>query len=321
MQGSKDRNMENEILQKNEPLLCTLHSNDANHQATNLINWQQEFDQLSQGRFAGEIKELHFPHIHVFREDTSHSLRQQCRVESGGLWLGLSTNEKNCYINHEQTNSNHFLCRPGSQDFELVTPDQFSIYGLVLHPSFFTELVGTENEMIMDNEFNNLWLEKSTAKIFKQYLYLLLQSKGHQWSNHTHELILQDAVIELLSNTQNIPVPHVTSLQRHRIMARVQEYLTEERMKSPVTINEICAAVHVSRRTLQYTFTQCFGIAPKQYIQAIRLNQVRRELSCKENLQTISDIATNYGFFHLSQFSQSYKHLFGESPQQTRQRF
>ena len=54
-------------------------------------------------------------------------------------------------------------------------------------------------------------------------------------------------------------------------------------MKSPITMNEICAAVHVSRRTLQYTFTQCYGIPPKQYIQALRLNQVRRELSEKEN--------------------------------------
>ena len=313
--------MEGEILQNDEPLLCTLHSNDANHQATNLVNWEQEFDQLGQGHFIGEIKELHFPHIHVFREDTSHSLRQQCRVENGGLWLGLSVNDKSCRINHEQTTSHQFLCRPGNRDFELVTPDCFSIYGLVLHPSFFTELLGPENDTLFDSQFDGLWLEKITTNNFKQYLELLLKPEGNHWSHHTHELILQDAVTGLLSEAQQTPVAHVTSLQRNRIMARVQEYLTEDKMKSPITMNEICAAVHVSRRTLQYTFTQCYGIPPKQYIQALRLNQVRRELFRKEKLQTISDIAMNYGFFHLSQFSQSYKRLFGETPQQTRQRF
>ena len=321
MQEGKDRNMDNGLSQNNAPLMCTLHSNDANHQAANLINWQQEFDQLSQGRFVGMIKERHFPHIHVFREDTSHSLRQQCRVESGGVWLGFSANDKSCRINHEQTTNKQFLCRPGSRDFELLTPDSFSIYGLVLHPSFFTELIGQEDETLFDSSCNGLWLENITAtKLynFKQYLSLLLKSDSNHWSNHTHELILQDAVIELLSHAQQTPDAHVTSVQRNRIMARVQEYLTESRMRSPITMNEICAAVHVSRRTLQYTFSQCYGIAPKQYIQAIRLNQVRRELSRNEELQTISDIAINSGFFHLGQFCQSYKRLFGETPQQTR---
>ena len=288
--------MDKEILQKDEPQWCTLHSNDANHQAANLVNWQQEFDQLSQGHFIGEIKERHFPHVHVFREDTSHSLRQQCRVEGEGLWLGFSANEKSCRINHEQTTNHQFLCRPGSRDFELVTPEHFSIYGLVLHPSFFSELVEQENQPLFDNDCDGLWLENITAteaNNFKQYLALLLQPKSDRWSNHTHEHILQDAVIELLSNAQ----------------------------QAPITMNEICAAVHVSRRTLQYTFTQCYGIPPKQYIQALRLNQVRRELFQKDESQTIADIAINYGFFHLAQFSQSYKRLFGETPQQTRQSF
>lgn len=315
--------MDKGLSQNNAPLMSTLHSNDANHQAANLVNWQQEFDQLSQGHFTGEIKELHFPHIHAFREDTSHSLRQQCRVKSEGLWLGFSANEKSCRINHEQTTSNQFLCRPGSRDFELVTPERFSIYGLVLHPSFFNELDEQEKQTLFDGNNDGLWLENITtteANNFKQYLALLLQPKNNRWSNHTHELILQDAVIALLSNAQHAPVAHITSQQRNRIMARVQEYLTEDRMKSPITMNEICAAVHVSRRTLQYTFTQCYGIPPKQYIQALRLNQVRRELSQNEEIQTIADIAINSGFFHLGQFSQSYKRLFGETPQQTRQR-
>jgi len=89
-------------------------------------------------------------------------------------------------------------------------------------------------------------------------------------------------------------------------------------MKSPITISEICSAVHVSRRTLQYTFTQCYGISPKQYIQRTRLNQIRRALLNNQECQTIAEIAFDYGFFHLGQFSQNYKRLFGETPKQTR---
>lgn len=315
--------MEREILQNDEPSLCTLHSNDANHQAANLINWQQEFDQLSYGHFVGEIKERHFQHIHVFREDTSHSLRQQCKVEEGGLWLGFSADNKSCRINNEQTSHNQLLCRPGNRDFELLTPDDFSIYGLVLHRSFFTELSIQDNEDIFNHNCDGLWLENlppAELQAFRQYLYLLLQPVGNRWSSHTHEKILQDAVLELLSKSQQTPNAHVTSHQRQRIMARVQEYLCESRMKSPLTISEICAAVHISRRTLQYTFSQCYGISPKHYIQVIRLNQIRRAILSNKQQQTISELALDYGFFHLSQFSHDYKRLFEETPQQTRQR-
>lgn len=315
--------MQKARLQKDEPMLCTLHSNDANHQAANLINWQQEFDQLSDGQFSGVINELHFPHIHVFREDTSHSLRQQCRVEEGGLWLGFSANSKSCRINHQQTSNQQFLCGRGSRDFELLTPDNFSIYGLVLHPSFFTELIAPEQQSIINKQSDRLWLENTTQdelNSFKQYLALLLNPQGQRWSLTTHQQILQDAIIELFNKNQQSAPPQVTSKQRNRIVARVEEYLTEVRLKEPLTISELCKAVHVSRRTLQYTFEQCYGISPKQYIQVLRLNQVRRELLSGEKQQVISDIAINHGFFHLGQFSQSYKRLFAETPKQTKLR-
>ncbi|WP_199271673.1 helix-turn-helix domain-containing protein [Paraglaciecola sp. L3A3] len=312
--------MNRHTLNNQAPLWNTIHANDANHQAANLTNWQQEFDQLSSGHFLGVINELHFSHIHTFREDTSHSLRQQCKVEQGGLWLGLSANSKSCRINNEQSTSNQFLCRAGGQDFELLTPDNFSIYGLVLHRSFFTDII----EQAMGDFYVNhsLWLENITQaelQKFRQYLNLLLQPKSNRWSISTHESILQDAVLELLSNGQQTAEVQVTSPQRQRIMARVHEYLTESRLKTPITMSEICAAVHVSRRTLQYTFTQCYGISPKQYIQVTRLNQVRRVLLNNEEFLTISEIAFNYGFFHLGWFCQNYKRLFGETPRQTLQ--
>ncbi|MGY5450447.1 helix-turn-helix domain-containing protein [Agarivorans sp. MS3-6] len=314
--------MEKRTVTNNESLLCTLHSNDANHQAANLINWQQEFDQLSQGQFLGVINEVSLPHIHVFREDTSHELRQQCRVEDGGLWLGVSANNKSCRINHQRTSHDQFLCMPGGLDFELLTPDNFSIFGLVLPKSLLTQFAEQNEEAQISQTPRGLCIEGSGAgaqMVFRQYLSLLLQPQGHRWSSITQEIILQDAVQELLSQAQQVSASHVGSHQRLRIMKRVKHYLSDSRLKTPVTISEICAAVHVSRRTLQYTFSECLGMSPKQYIKIIRLNQVRRRLLNCDSARTISEIAFDYGFFHLSQFSQDYMRLFGEKPRQTLQ--
>lgn len=303
--------------------LCTIHSDDANHQADNLINWQQEYDQLSPGRFFGVINEINFPHIHLFREDSNRELHQHCRVEEGGLWLGFSADNKSCRINNQQTRSDQFLCRPGSRDFELLTPDDFSIFGLVLHKSFFTQLEALGEEPSIYPATDGLWLENippGKLHSFRQYLTLLLQPEGHRWSAATQALILHDAVVDLLSQAHYTPATQVCSQQRQRIMQRVNDYLTHTRLKSPITITELCRAVNVSRRTLQYTFAQCCGMSPKRYIQISRLNQVRRALLSADSSLTIGEVALEYGFFHMGQFGHDYKCLFAETPQETRLR-
>jgi len=306
----------------NASFLCTLHSYDANGQAANLANWQQEYDQLSHGRFIGIIKEINFRHIHIFREDTNRALRQQCRVEEGGLWLGFSANRHFCRINNEAVAASDILCRPGNLDFELITPEHFSIYGVVLHKSMF-EQPAFQNQMEMTKtRLDSLWLKHvptHTLHRFRQYLALLLQQGERRWSDKTQETILQDAIAELLEHTnkEDAHRSHINTHQRQRIMARVYDYLSDSRLRSPVTISELCASIHISRRTLQYTFASCCNLSPKQFIHITRLNQIRREFQTSSEYRTVSDTAFDFGFFHLGQFCHDYKRLFGETPLQT----
>jgi AraC family ethanolamine operon transcriptional activator len=78
----------------------------------------------------------------------------------------------------------------------------------------------------------------------------------------------------------------------------------------------IFALCHVSRRTLQYSFEIILCMSPLRYLRLSRLNGSRRELALSQN-ETIADIATKWGFWHLSQFTQDYKQLFNELPSVT----
>lgn len=301
-------------------LLCTLHSDDANGQAANLVNWQQEYDQLSHGHFRGLIREINFEHMHVFREETNRALRQQCLVEEGGLWLGFSADEKSCHINNEKTSSSRILCRPGSRDFELLTPENFSIFGIVLHQSMFRNLSEREQFELPKAQIANLWLgnvPNADLANFKQYLSILLHAGGNRWSEKTQERILLDAVVDLLAASFTEKHEKVSSCHRQRIVQRVKDILAESDYKTPVTVAELCEKVYVSRRTLQYTFQACCGMSPKQFIHVVRLNQIRRVFQHPDETRTVSDIAFEFGFFHLGQFSHDYKKLFGETPAQT----
>ncbi len=306
------------------PFLCTHPTRDANQQAASLINWQQEYDQISNGCFLGQIKERRFANVHVFQEDSNRALRQQCRVEEGGIWLGISVDDKALHINHSQFDADKLLVRQGGVDFELITPETFSIYGLVLKQDFVQQ-IKAELEL-GELKGQNLCLSGLSSRYVQQlkyYLGVLLDANQTRWSCETHQSIIKDVLTELFAlneqavGSQNKITPS-TSNRRQVIMNRVRQYLEYQDYHSPITVSELCEAVHVSRRTLQYTFEACCDVSPKHFIQRMRLNQIRRTLQDPQDTRKIAEIAFDFGFFHLGQFSQSYKQLFGEAPTETR---
>lgn len=84
---------------------------------------------------------------------------------------------------------------------------------------------------------------------------------------------------------------------------------------------DICRALNVSRRTLQYSFAEIYGIAPLAYLRRVRLNRARCDLStAADDRGSVTTVATQWGFMHLGRFSLDYRQLFGELPSDTLRR-
>ena len=111
--------------------------------------------------------------------------------------------------------------------------------------------------------------------------------------------------------------PHPTL--RSRALRLAMEFIEEQADCAP-TIKDICRASGASYRTLNYAFLDRFGVAPKQYLQAVRLDGVRKHLRRDEPDVTVSNIANNWGFWHMGQFAADYKRQFGELPSETLRR-
>lgn len=306
-----------EELMRYAPDLCTFNTFDANQQAASLFNWQQEYDQLSRGSFLGQIRERKFSHAHLFRENSNRKLKQQCRINEG-IWLGISANDRPLHINHVQGNPDSILIREAGVDFELLTPETFSIYGLVISPAM-VEIIQQQLDLeSLHNKSHFLGCSQPYTQQIKAYLTLLLSPSQSRWSFQTHHSIVQDMLVELFAQSSNHVVQKANASQRENTMRRIRQYLDNSQYRKPVTVSELCDAVYVSRRTLQYTFESCCDTSPKQFIQSVRLNQIRRILQNPSEQRCINEIAFDFGFFHLGHFCQSYKQLFGESPMQTR---
>ncbi len=85
------------------------------------------------------------------------------------------------------------------------------------------------------------------------------------------------------------------------------------RAHEPFTMTELYELSDASGRTLRYAFEEEFGLSPKQYLQAHRLNGVRRELR-HGGTRKIADAANAWGFWHMGQFAADYRKMFGELP-------
>lgn len=131
---------------------------------------------------------------------------------------------------------------------------------------------------------------------------------------------LEQKLIHLMVRclTDSVPLPMSTGRWRHdRIVARLEEFL-EANSDQPLYLAEICAAIGVAERTLRGACEEHLGMGPIRYLTLRRMHLVRRALLRADSSKaTVTQIATDYGFWELGRFSVAYRALFGESPSDT----
>jgi len=86
-------------------------------------------------------------------------------------------------------------------------------------------------------------------------------------------------------------------------------------------VEDLCVALGVSERTLEYAFAKVMHLSPVAFLRRLRLHRVRQALrSATRGSTTVSIEALNGGFSHFGEFSRAYRELFGELPSETLRR-
>jgi len=80
---------------------------------------------------------------------------------------------------------------------------------------------------------------------------------------------------------------------------------------------DVARQLGVSVRTLHNAVVAIRGMSVHRYTRLRRLWNVRQQLLRGASLQSIKAIALVHGFWHMGEFTASYRELFGETPQQT----
>lgn len=126
------------------------------------------------------------------------------------------------------------------------------------------------------------------------------------------EQALIEAMILCLANDVSDDVRTVYR-QRAKVMQRLEEVL-ETNLGKPLYMPELCAAVGASYTTLRDCCQAYLGMSPKRYLWLRRMHLARRALLKADPQRTVTEIATDYGFWELGRFAVAFRSLFGEPP-------
>jgi AraC-like DNA-binding protein len=128
---------------------------------------------------------------------------------------------------------------------------------------------------------------------------------------------LEQALIEAMVGCLSVVSVHEDTVaqRQHELIMRRFRRVVEENPSQPLYIPEICKAIGVSERTLRVCCQEQLGMGPKHYLLLRRLHLARRALrQASAGGTTVTEVATQYGFWHFGRFAGEYQSLFSESP-------
>lgn len=131
---------------------------------------------------------------------------------------------------------------------------------------------------------------------------------------------LEQSLVEAMVKCMGEPEPGAETWAHrcHEIIMRRFRRMLDENPDRALYIPEICAAIGVPERTLRLCCQEHLGMGPKKYLMLRRVNLAQRALrSAVPGITTVTEIATQYGFWHFGRFSAAYRAAFGELPSAT----
>jgi AraC-like DNA-binding protein len=88
----------------------------------------------------------------------------------------------------------------------------------------------------------------------------------------------------------------------------------EEHLHEPLSLHQLEAMSHYSRRALQYAFLERLGCSPTQWIRTMRLERARRWLQEPQPGETVTRIAQACGYRSLNLFAMDFQQRFHVKP-------
>lgn len=300
---------------------------DPQEHARLISGWVQRYDQISHGPFRSRLVEIEFADIQIFEETLGQAVFQSGTCPRDAIALGVFSGiSGNARWHGRSVGLDDVLFLDGCSEFVLSTPQTSTLLAIGI-PVAALEPWCEHAPLPLRESVHRLAAaplrDRDAAQRLRQGLSgiigeLILRPEEHLPGGVMRRL--RDELVMLVADLlQGEPEPREKPAlaKAKKVVQRSRDFALERRDQPP-TLLELCRHTHVSPRTLQYCFQAVLGESPASYMKMLRLNGSRHDLKRLDEKVLISDIAANWGFWHLSQFASDYRRMFGELPSATR---
>lgn len=308
------------------------HVEDVTEFGAGLEAWEAVYEQLSPGRFKGQIREIWIDEgLEILWEAGSQSVwTAGCNVGSvvsfgvpvvnggAGLYCGVPLDD----------GAVSYL--PGGGEFEIFCRGAMDIVSATVSERLLQGFASADSPQLAEKLFSQPLIRHrpQQAARLRRALTEIVRAVERQpdlLRIEASRKAMRDCVLAMAVETLDLGARKLTwSLHpsaKAWIVRSVREYALDH-PQDPLNIADLCQLFRVSRRSLQYAFEDLTGMGAAQFLRNVRLNAVRRAIRrlAKDSSESIANIAARWGFWHLPRFAEYYRGLFGELPSETRQR-
>lgn len=307
---------------KDTPLILHRRFDDFDALTDAAREWDLDFLQLDRGGFEGEVLQATAGRLFFSEGRFGRKLEQRGSAPAGMRTFVVPVHEGVRFIwRRKHVESTDVLLFPHSGELHAISQSDFHVFTISCPEDLLYEVAEMRG---VSDAGRLLQHEKVTcpahlAHRIRQALHRFreaVRTGADPAITEDLESEIPSLLIGALDGSRS-PSSDLSSARRRRAIARVKDLIAANEHR-PLTVFELCQAARVSERTLQYSFLEYFGVTPKTYLKAIRLNGARKSLR-RANLATttVTEIAGEWGFWHMGQFAADYRKQFDELPSQT----
>lgn len=315
----------------NGPRYLEATFNDVDHFGAALAASGFQLTQLSRGAFQGGLAAwMISPGLSVTRQRASQSLQviNDKQPDRFRFVVLLNTPARPAFARDRPLVANAIFGFDIERPVHLITsPDGQDQCKIDVSKAVFQHYASLAHRYDLDEVFLHRNMVVPAPERFSPLCTYLRQlfhaGAGQVWGQtpQAATLMEQDLMPLLIdalppANQADAPRPY----RRADLVSTAKAYIMAN-LDQPLTLAQICQAVCISQRSLQYGFQDMLGMGPMAFVKVQRLHGIRRALLYADpKPETVASIAHQWGFFSLGHFSRDYKNLFGESPSQTLKR-
>ena len=305
-------------------LCLDLNSVDAKEMEVQSAFWSYEHKQFSKGKFQGRIIVTHTRKLQLSLANRSTGIIIRGNIPTGTTILTLPVSMAHSFYYRGQALAEHeIIALHSNEEIELQT----SLPSSLITVAVCQDLLERQCLEVTGHSLNELRYQERLfinpvdyGRCIGNLAQWLQKMRSTRYTPcDWEERMIEKAILEIVLSAVLIP-EKIQKLPGRLYVAKKAERFIRRNLKQSISIKDLCFAIGTSERTLHQGFKERFGISPKVYIRRMRLNGIHQDLLLNKDKATISDIAMDWGLFHLGRFSAQYRQMFDELPQKTHRR-